>query len=282
MVLQFHFVANDGLHRKIGNEKTSKRHDRPSPHGFERTPWKLRAAGQITARLPADAFGVTQPYPGTCDLCFDLEASQGCHPGAQLRRRRTAPFITFPAAAEGQRCATLRARLFAQQHQYRWGSLHDSLEPKPGTQRNSPHIDPRYISEVEHHDTPSPTVQQKIGRPKRLLESLPGFTAARYVWFVVRTRCRAMMLSRLDDPTDILSPSRKLTISFHLLASTPCGHISLCGFLRTVSTVTVSHHRWNSGFNAPHLIARMSPAATSHARFSQLLGTFFIPNLPRP
>src|SRR5208282_2558444 len=29
LVLQFHFVANDGLHRKIGNEKTSKWHDSP-------------------------------------------------------------------------------------------------------------------------------------------------------------------------------------------------------------------------------------------------------------
>ena len=91
------------------------------------------------------------------------------------------------------------------------------------------HIDPRYISEVEYHDTPSPTVQQKIGRPKCLIESLPGFTAVRDVWFVVRTRCRAMMLSRPDEATDILSPPRQLAISFHLLASTPCGHISQIG-----------------------------------------------------
>jgi len=243
---------------------------------------KLRAAGQITARLPADAFGVTQPYPGTCDLCFDLEASQGCHPGAQLRRRRTAPFITFPATAEGQRCATLRARLFTQQHQYRWCSFDDSLKAKPSTQRNSPHIDPRYISEVEHHDTPSPTVQQKIGRPKCLLESLPGFTATRYIWSVVRTGCRAIMLSRPDEATGIVSPPRQLAISFHLLASAPCGHIPLCGFLRTVSTITVSHHGWDGGFNAPHLVARMSPAAASSVRPSRLRGIFFFPNLLRP
>src|ERR1700722_18775811 len=146
------------------------------------------------ACLPADAFGVTQPCPRTRHLRFDLEASQGGHPGAHLQRRRTAPFLTSPATTESQRCATLRARLFAQQHQYRGCSFDDSLKTEPGAQRNSPHIDPGYISEVEHDDTPSPTVQQKVGRPKCLLESLPGFTAARYVWFVVRTRCRAILL----------------------------------------------------------------------------------------
>jgi hypothetical protein len=38
-------MANDGLHWKIGNEKTSKRHERLSPDGFEWTLWKLSAAG---------------------------------------------------------------------------------------------------------------------------------------------------------------------------------------------------------------------------------------------
>jgi len=224
---------------------------------------------------------VTQPYPGTRHLCFDLEASQGCHPRAQLRRRGTAPFITLPATAESQRCATLRARLFAQQHQYRWCSFDDSLKAKPGAQRNSPHIDPRYISEVEHHDTPSPTVQQKIGRPNRLFECLPGFPAVRYIPSVVRRGCRAMMLSRPDLTTDILSPSRKLAISFHLLACAPRGQVTPCGFLRATSSVTVSHQGWDSRFNAPHLIARMSPAAASSIRLSRLLGTLFIPHLPR-
>src|ERR1700683_4338241 len=129
---------------------------------------------------------MTQSYPGTRHFCFDLEASQGCHPGTHLQRRRTAPLITFAATMECQRCATLRARLPAQQHQYRWCSFDDSLKPKPGTQGNSPHIAPRYISEVEHHDTPSPTVQQKIGRPNRLFECLPGFPAVRYIPSVVR------------------------------------------------------------------------------------------------
>jgi hypothetical protein len=89
------------------------------------------------------------------------------------------------------------------------------------------------------------------------------------------------MLSRPNDTTDIFSPPRQLAISFHLLASTSCGHIPLCGFLRTVSTVTVSHHGWDGGFNAPHLIARMSPAAAPSVRRSRLLGILFIPNLPR-
>jgi hypothetical protein len=64
--------------------------------------------------------------------------------------------------------------------------------------------------------------------------------------------------------------------------SAPCGHIPLCGFLRTVSTITVSHHGWDSGFNAPHLVARMSPAAASSVRPSRLRGIFFSPNLVRP
>jgi hypothetical protein len=90
------------------------------------------------------------------------------------------------------------------------------------------------------------------------------------------------MLSRPEDTTDIFSPTRQLAISFHLLASTPCGHIPLCGFLRTVSTITVSHHGWDGGFNAPNLIARMSPAAAPSVRLSGLRGIFFFPNLLRP
>jgi hypothetical protein len=90
------------------------------------------------------------------------------------------------------------------------------------------------------------------------------------------------MLSRPDLTTDIVSPPRQLAISFHLLASTPCGQIPLCGFLRIVFTVTVSHHGWDGGFNAPHLIARMSPAAAPSVRLSGLRGIFFFPNLLRP
>jgi hypothetical protein len=90
------------------------------------------------------------------------------------------------------------------------------------------------------------------------------------------------MLSRPDDTTDIFSPPGQLAISFHLLASTPCGHIPLCGFLRTVSTIAVSHHGWDGDFNAPHLIARMSPAAGSSVPLSRLRGIFFFPNLLRP
>jgi hypothetical protein len=89
------------------------------------------------------------------------------------------------------------------------------------------------------------------------------------------------MLSRPDDTTDIFSPPRQLAISFRLLTCAPRGHISLCGFLRTVSTLTVSHHGWDGGFNAPHLIARMSPATAPSVRLSRLLGILFIPNLPR-